>query len=156
MLIPSCSGCATHGAQVGTWIFPLLVKRAWGFPGGSVVKNHLLIQEMWVRPLIREDPLEKERATHSSIFAWRMPWMEEPGGLQPMGSQRVRHDLATERQQRGCRNETSFFWSCDCSSTRRVSLEAGLQLMELSLPGTHLSPHPLPALRWACVGRGVS
>ena len=49
-----------------------------------------------------------------------------------------------------------FFWSCDCSSTRRVSLEAGLQLMELSLPGTHLSPHPLPALRWACVGRGVS
>ena len=67
------------------WIFPLFVKRAWGFPSGSVVKNHLLIQEMWVRPLIRDDPLEKERATHSSMFAWRMPWMEEPGGPQPMG-----------------------------------------------------------------------
>ena len=88
---------------------PSSCEEGMGFPGGSVVKNHLLIQEMWVRPLIREDPLEKERATHSSIFAWRMPWMEEPGGLQPMGSQRVRHDLATERQQRGCRNETSFF-----------------------------------------------
>ena len=74
-----------------------------------MVKNHLLIQEMWVQPLIREHPLEKERATHSSVFAWRMPWMEEPGGLQPMGSQRVRHDLATEQQQRGCRNETSLF-----------------------------------------------
>ena len=39
-----------------------------------------------------EDPLEKEMATHSSILAWRTPWTEEPGGLQSMGSQRVRHD----------------------------------------------------------------
>ena len=101
-----CSGCTSHGARAGLWISPLLVKRAWGFPGSSVVKNHVLIQEMWVRPLVREDPLEKERATHSSMLAWRMPRMEEPGGLQPMGSQRVRHDLAREQQQRGCRNET--------------------------------------------------
>ena len=42
-----------------------------------------------------EDPLEKEMATHSSILAWRIPWTEEPGRLQSMGSQRVRHDLAT-------------------------------------------------------------
>ena len=41
------------------------------------------------------DPLEKEMATHSSILAWRIPWTEEPGGLQSMGSQRVRHDRAT-------------------------------------------------------------
>ena len=40
----------------------------------------------------REDPLEKEMATHSSILAWRIPWTEEPGGLQSMGSRRVRHD----------------------------------------------------------------
>ena len=40
----------------------------------------------------QEDPLEKEMATHSSILAWRISWMEEPGGLQSMGSQRVRHD----------------------------------------------------------------
>ena len=50
------------------------------------------IQETWVRSLGWEDPLEKEMATHSSILAWRIPWMEEPGGLQSMGPQRVRHD----------------------------------------------------------------
>ena len=47
------------------------------------------MQETWVRSLGREDPLEKEMATHSSILAWRIPWMEDPGGLQSMGSQRV-------------------------------------------------------------------
>ena len=48
--------------------------------------------ETWVRSLGREDPLEKEMATHSSILAWRIPWTEEPGGLQSAGSQRVGHD----------------------------------------------------------------
>ena len=48
--------------------------------------------ETWVRSLGREDPLENEMVTHSSILAWRIPWMEEPGGLQSMGSQRVGHD----------------------------------------------------------------
>jgi len=48
--------------------------------------------EAWVRSLGREDPLEKEMATHSSILAWRISWMEEPGGLQSTGSQRVGHD----------------------------------------------------------------
>ena len=48
--------------------------------------------EMWVQSLGREDPLEKEMAMHSSILAWRIPWMEEPDGLQFMGSQRVGHD----------------------------------------------------------------
>ena len=48
--------------------------------------------ETWVRSLGREDPLEKEMATHSSILAWRIPWAEEPGGLQSMGSHRVGHD----------------------------------------------------------------
>ena len=51
-------------------------------------------QETWVQSLGREDPLEKEMATHSSILAWRIPWTEEPGGLQSMGSQRVGHDWA--------------------------------------------------------------
>ena len=50
------------------------------------------MQETWVRSLGWEDPLVKEMATHSSILAWRIPWTEEPGGLQSMGSQRVRHD----------------------------------------------------------------
>ena len=50
------------------------------------------MQETQVRSLGQEDPLEKEMATHSSILAWRIPWMEELGRLQSMGSQRVRHD----------------------------------------------------------------
>ena len=48
--------------------------------------------ENWVRSLGQEDRLEKEMATHSSILAWRIPWTEEPGGLQSMGLQRVGHD----------------------------------------------------------------
>ena len=52
-------------------------------------------RETWVQSLGREDPLEKEIATHSSTLAWKIPWMEEPGRLQSMGSQRVGHDLAT-------------------------------------------------------------
>jgi len=65
------------------------------FPGGSVVRNLSAVQEIqktWILSLGREDPLEEEMATHSSILAWRIPWTEEPGGLQSMGSQRVRHD----------------------------------------------------------------
>ena len=55
------------------------------------------MQETWVRSLGGEDPLEKEMAAYSSILAWRIPWMEEPGGLQFMGPQRFRHDWATSR-----------------------------------------------------------
>ena len=56
------------------------------------VKNLPAVQETQVRSLGWEDPLEKEMATHSSILAWKISWIEEPGGLQSMGSQRVRHD----------------------------------------------------------------
>ena len=55
-----------------------------GFPGGSVVKNPPAVQETEVRSLGWEDPLEKGIAIHSSILAWRIPWTEEPGGLQSM------------------------------------------------------------------------
>ena len=47
---------------------------------------------MWVQPLGQEDSLEEKMATHSSILAWRIPWITEPGGLQSIGSQRVGHD----------------------------------------------------------------
>ena len=50
------------------------------------------MKETWVRSLGQEDPLEKEMATHSSILVWRIPWMEEPGGLQSKGSQRVEQE----------------------------------------------------------------
>ena len=56
------------------------------------VKNLLAVQETQVRSMGREDPLEKEMATHSSILAWKIPWMEKPGALQSMVLQRVRHD----------------------------------------------------------------
>ena len=59
------------------------------------VKNLPAVQETWVRSLGWEDPLEKEMAIHSSIFAWKISWKEEPGGLQSMGSQRVGHNWAT-------------------------------------------------------------
>ena len=59
------------------------------------LKHLPAMQESWVQSLGLEDPLEKEMATHSSFLAWRIPWMEEAGGLQFMGSQRVRHDWAT-------------------------------------------------------------
>ena len=58
----------------------------------QMVKNPPAIQETQVRSLGPEDPLEEEMATHSSILAWKIPWTEEPGGLQSMGLQRVRHD----------------------------------------------------------------
>ena len=57
-----------------------------------MIKNLPVMQETQVQVLGDEDPLEKEMATHSSILAWRIPWKEEPGGLQSMGSQRVVHD----------------------------------------------------------------
>ena len=63
-----------------------------GFMVAQRLKHLPAMRETWVRFLDREDPLEKEMATHSSILAWRIPWTEEPGGLQSMGSQRVGHD----------------------------------------------------------------
>ena len=59
---------------------------------GSAVKNLPAVQETRVQSLGQEDPLEEAMATHSSILAWRIPWTEEPGGLQSIGLQRVEHD----------------------------------------------------------------
>ena len=56
------------------------------------VKNLPAMQEIWVQSLGLEDPLEKERATHSNILAWKIPWTEEPGRLQSVGLRRVGHN----------------------------------------------------------------
>ena len=64
-----------------------------------MVKNPPAMQEMWVWPLGREDPQEKEMATHSSILAWEIPLTEESGGLHSVGLQRVGHGLVTKQQQ---------------------------------------------------------
>ena len=69
-----------------TFTFPL-----WAFLVAQMVKNLPVNPETQVKSLDWEDPLKNEMATYSIILAWRMPWPEEPGGLQPMGSQRVRH-----------------------------------------------------------------
>ena len=68
------SGCGVHVAQT--------------------VKSLFAMQEIWVWSLGREDPLQKETGTHSSIVAWRIPWTEEPGRVQSVGSHRVRHDCS--------------------------------------------------------------
>ena len=68
----------------------------WDSLVSQMVKNLPTMQETWIRSLSREDPMEKEMATYSSILAWKIPWTEEPGGLPSTGSQRVRHDWATE------------------------------------------------------------
>ena len=66
-----------------------------GVPGGTVVKNLPANVETRVQPLGQKDPLGKEMATHSSIPAWKIPWIEESGGLQSLGSQRVGHNWVT-------------------------------------------------------------
>ena len=82
------------GISMGSW-FPLLIH----FLAIHMVKNLAAIQETWVQSLRWKDPLEKGMAAHSSIPAWSIPWTEEPGGLQSMGSQGVRHDWATNQWQ---------------------------------------------------------
>ena len=62
----------------------------------QMVKNPPAMRETWVRSLGKEGPLEESMGTHSSVPPWRIPWTEEPGGLQSMGSQRVRHHWATK------------------------------------------------------------
>ena len=80
-------------SSILTWEIPWTEKPGRLRSTGSQRVGHDLsaIQENWVRSLSREDPLEQEMATHSSTLAWKIPWTEEPGGPQSMGSQRVSH-----------------------------------------------------------------
>ena len=81
----------------------------------SVVKNLPAIQETWQEPRAQrlggEDPLEEEMATHSSIFAWEIPWTEEPGRYGPWSHKRVGHDLATRTQQKQLERSNQISWS---------------------------------------------
>ena len=87
----------------------------WGFPGGASGKCLSMQEtwEMWVRFLGWEDPLEEGMATYSSILAWRIPWTEEPGGLQSIRLQRVRHNwsgLARTLALNVMISVTKIFW----------------------------------------------
>ena len=68
----------------------------------QMVKNPPTKRETWVQSLGQEDPLEKRMATHSSILAWRIPWTEEPGGLQSVGSHRVDTTVAAAKSLQSC------------------------------------------------------
>ena len=74
------------GRSTGEGIGHLLLY-SWASLVAQTVNNPCAMQETWVQSLDQEDPLEKRIATHSSILAWEIPWTEEPGGLQSMGSQ---------------------------------------------------------------------
>ena len=81
------------------------------------------MQETQVRCLAQEDPQEKETASHSSILAWEIPWTEEPGGLQSMGSQRMGHDWATKQKTNWATGRLSNL----SVVTQLVSGEGGVQ-----------------------------
>ena len=86
-------GCGHSGSTISTSSFlNRIIRENRGFPGGSDNKASAYNAGDPGQYLDQEDPLEKETATHSSTLAWKIPWMEEPGGLQSMGLQRVGHD----------------------------------------------------------------
>ena len=85
-------GRAQFTAYLCLMIFRASFGKTSSFPGGSLFKK----STFQCRRCGLEGLLEEEMATHSSILVWEIPWTEEPGGLQSMGSQRVRHDLVTE------------------------------------------------------------
>ena len=85
----------------------------WASLMAQKVKNLPAVQETWVWSLGWEDPLEEGSANHSSVPAWRIPWIEEPGGLQSMGLQRVRHNWATCSHEGLYTNFHFIFWERD-------------------------------------------
>ena len=92
-------------AYVVNYILALAIYFYRDFPGGSVVRNPLAVQETWVRSLGQEDPMEKEKATHSHILAWEIPWTEEPGGYGPWDRKRqtcLGHSTPTSTRVKSC------------------------------------------------------
>ena len=117
----------------------------------QTIKNLLAMQEMRVRTLDWEEPLEKEMATHSIILAWRIPWTEEPDGLQFMGLQRIRHDWVTFtfKESKITKGEGKSWCNCKRSLSRSHSglgnWDGPLELFQtetegLGLFGCMLSP----------------
>ena len=111
----------------GTEILFYLLFKIWASLVAQMVKNPPSLQETWVQSLAWEDSLEEGMATHSSILALRNPWTEEPGGLQSMGSQRVRHNWVTKH------------------SAQRLKFNFKKPLGAAMLDGTTLKAH---LLRW--------
>ena len=134
------------------WVWPL-VGELRGFPGSSDGKASATMRETWVWSLGREDPLEKEMATHSRSQAWKIPWTEEPGRLQPMGSQRGRHNWAA------LLHFTSLQFTRELRSTycrvwpkkKASSLRGGKKLFQLTahlIDNSLLKCAPFPMWGW--------
>ena len=87
--------CAFHNSFNHSTVIDVWVASKWASLVAQIVKNPPAMQKTWVQSLGWEDPLEKGMATHATIIAWRIPWIEEPGRLQSMELQRVGHDWAT-------------------------------------------------------------
>ena len=85
-----------------TYVSYISVNLSWASLVAQMIKNLSVMLETRVWSLGQEDPLEKGMTTHSTILAWRIPWTEEPGGLQSMGLQRVGHDWATNTYFQTC------------------------------------------------------
>ena len=92
--IPECLSGENESTNLKIWMHTYvhynIIYNNWASLVAQMAKNLPVMQKTWVQSQSR-GPLEKKMATNSSILAWRIPWMEEPGGLQSMGSQRVRH-----------------------------------------------------------------
>ena len=117
IVIPHSSWNKNWSSEMGNRWYGICKKRLWFILGPLVVqtvKNLPAVRETLVRSLGPEDPLENAMATHSSILAWRIPWTEEPGGPQTMGSQRVGHAWATNTFT------CSLSWSWDKAWNRQL------------------------------------
>ena len=114
-----------------------------------MVKNHPAMQETGVWSLGWEDPLEKEMATHSSILAWKIPWTEEPGRLQSMGSQRVGHDWVTELNWTELNDQGCLMLPLACLNLGQVSSSLA-SFFDLSVLKAfpHLKCKSLPGFDW--------
>ena len=94
------AGCVTQGIVASfllslshLWLWTI---RFWSIKGPTASPQRIWLSMQEMHSLVRGDPLEKELATHPSSLAWKIPWIEEPGRLQSIGSERVRHDWVTE------------------------------------------------------------
>ena len=96
MSFPGSGGSSGTGPASLVGILALILKAVRNEASlvAQIVKNLPAMQETWVQSLGQEDPLKKDMATHPSVFAWRIPWTEEPGGLQSLGSQKSQSRLS--------------------------------------------------------------
>ena len=118
-----CVWCDQRGSYMESYVIFLPCRV---FLVTHTVRNLPPVGETWVWSLSQEDPLEKGMAVHSSILAWRIPWIEEPGGLQSMGSQRIRHDWANTFTLLQCKNK-------DCINKWKYILRSDVLLVVILL-----------------------